>query len=42
MSTFAKPVENYKSSYELTDEEKQALDDARNAHKATLLIHEED
>lgn len=42
MSTFAKPVESYKSTYELTDEEKQTLDDARSAHKATSQVSEED
>ncbi len=42
MSTFAKPVQNYKSTYELTDEEKQTLDDARNAHRATSQVNEED
>lgn len=33
ISTFAKPVEQYTSTYELTDEEKQVLDDAKKAHK---------
>ncbi len=42
MSTFAKPIQNYKSTYELTDEEKQTLDDAKNAHKVTSQINEED
>lgn len=42
MSTFAKPIQNYKSTYELTDEEKQTLDDAKNAHKITSQINEED
>lgn len=32
MSTFAKPIENYESTYELTDEELAVLDDARAAH----------
>ncbi len=42
MSTFAKPIENYKSTYELTEEEKQTLDDARNTHRATSQVNEED
>jgi hypothetical protein len=42
MSTFAKPIENYKSTYELTEEEKQTLDDAKNAHRATSQVNEED
>jgi hypothetical protein len=32
MSTFAKPIENYESTYELTEEELAVLDDARAAH----------
>jgi hypothetical protein len=35
-------VRLYKSTYELTDEEKQTLDDARSAHKATSQVSEED
>lgn len=33
MSTFAKPIENYESMYELTEEELAVLDDAKAAHK---------
>lgn len=33
MSTFAKPIENYESTYELTEEELAVLDDARAAHE---------
>ncbi len=32
ISTFAKPVEKYVSEYELTDEEKMVIEDAKNAH----------
>lgn len=38
MSTFAKPVEHYESKYELTDEEKTVLDDAKKAHKETSAL----
>jgi hypothetical protein len=34
MSTFAKPLENYESTYELTEEELAVIDDARAAHKS--------
>lgn len=33
MSTFAKPIENYVSSYDLTEEELAVLTDAKKAHK---------
>lgn len=33
MSTFAKPLENYESTYELTEEELAVIDDARAAHQ---------
>ena len=36
MSTFAKPLENYESTYELTEEELAVIDDARAAHKTDL------
>lgn len=36
MSTFAKPLENYESSYELTEEELAVIDDARTAHQNRL------
>jgi hypothetical protein len=36
MSTFAKPIENYESTYELTEEELAVLDDARAAHEGSL------
>ena len=32
MSTFAKPLENYESTYELTEEELAVIDDAKAAH----------
>ncbi len=32
LTTFAKPIEKYTSSYELTEEEQNVLEDARNAH----------
>lgn len=35
MSTFAKPLENYESSYELTEEELAVIDDARAAHQGS-------
>ena len=37
MSTFAKPVSGYESSYELTDEELAVLNDAKKAHKKSPL-----
>ncbi len=36
MSTFAKPIENYESTYDLTEEELAVLDDARAAHKTRV------
>lgn len=42
MSTFAKPIENYKSTYELTEEELQTLEEARSAHKATSRVSDDD
>lgn len=36
MSTFAKPLENYESTYELTEEELAVIDDARAAHQNRL------
>lgn len=36
MSTFAKPIENYESTYDLTEEELAVLDDARAEHKSSL------
>jgi hypothetical protein len=35
MSTFAKPIEKYTSSYELTEEELRVLEEARNEHKVS-------
>jgi hypothetical protein len=35
-STFAKPIENYESTYELTEEELHVLEEARKHHKVTL------
>lgn len=42
INTFAKPIENYGSQYELTDEEKNAIDEAKAAHKATSRVKEEE
>lgn len=36
MSTFAKPVTNYDSTYELTDEEQAVIKDAKSAHKVSI------
>ena len=36
MSTFAKPLENYESTYELTEEELAVIDDSRAAHQNRL------
>ena len=36
MSTFAKPIENYESTHELTEEELAVIDDARAAHKTKI------
>ena len=33
ISTFAKPVEKYGSTFELTDEERAVIEDAKNAHR---------
>jgi hypothetical protein len=38
MSTFAKPVENYASSYELTEEEQGVLEEAKKAHKIEIKL----
>ena len=32
VTTYAKPVQNYKSSYDLTEEEKQIITDSKTAH----------
>ncbi len=37
MSTFAKPVQNYESTYELTEEETLTVTDAKKAHKLSKL-----
>lgn len=37
MSTFAKPVSNYESTYELTEEELLVLNDSKKAHKRSPL-----
>ncbi len=34
VSTFAKPVEKYESTYELTDEEKEVLKQSKESHKS--------
>ncbi len=36
MSTFAKPLENYESTYELTEEELAVINDSRAAHQNRL------
>lgn len=36
MSTFAKPVESYESTYELTEEELHVLEEAQKAHRASV------
>jgi hypothetical protein len=36
VSTFAKPIENYESIHELTEEELAVIDDARAAHKTKI------
>lgn len=38
MSTFAKPVENYESTYELTEEELHVIEEAKAAHKTDLRL----
>lgn len=35
VSTFAKPIEKYNSTYDLTEEEKSVIGEAKNAHKAS-------
>lgn len=37
MSTFAKAIENYESTHELTEEELAVIDDARAAHKKNSI-----
>lgn len=37
MSTFAKPVTKYESTYELTDEEQAVINDAKSAHKVSII-----
>jgi len=37
INTFAKPIEKYTSTYDLTDEEKSVINDAKTAHKKALL-----
>lgn len=37
MSTFAKPIDSYTSTYDLTEEELAVIDDARAAHKKSLV-----
>jgi hypothetical protein len=36
VNTFAKPITNYESEYDLTEEELAVLDDAREAHKSSV------
>ena len=33
VTTYAKPIANYKSEYDLSDEEKQVLEESKNAHE---------
>jgi hypothetical protein len=37
MSTFAKPIESYTSTYDLTEEELQVIEDAKKQHKNSLV-----
>ena len=36
MSTFAKPIENYESTYDLTEEEQHVLKEAKQSHKIDI------
>jgi hypothetical protein len=36
MSTFAKPIEKYESTYDLTEEERHVLQEAKQAHKVYI------
>ena len=36
VSTFAKPIEKYESTYELTDEEKEVIKKSKNEHKTVI------
>ena len=38
MSTFAKPIENYESTYELTEEEQYVIEEAKAAHKIDIRL----
>jgi Protein of unknown function (DUF4446) len=38
MSTFAKPIAGYESTYELTEEEQAVLEDAKAAHKTEVRM----
>lgn len=38
MSTFAKPIEHYESTYELTEEELHVLKDAKESHKVDIRL----
>lgn len=38
ISTFAKPIEKYISTYDLTEEEESVINDAKSAHKTTISI----
>ncbi len=40
MSTFAKPVEKYTSTYDLTEEELSVLSEAKKSHKSTISIQD--
>lgn len=38
MSTFAKPIEHYESTYELTEEEQHVLKEAKQSHKVDIRL----
>lgn len=38
VTTFAKPIEKYSSSYELTEEELSIIEEAKTAHKKSTLL----
>lgn len=42
VSTFAKPISQYESTYELTDEEQQVLREAKSKHRSTAKIETEE
>ncbi len=42
VSTFAKPIENYESTYELTEEELSVLRESKSKHKLTSKVSDEE